>query len=311
VKERTKQRDDARKNLNSVSQSLEKERGKAIELETNLTQVLEEKLYLEEQLQVMINERAAVKDLEALEGKMASPDAELANVTEKYEERISELATTREELAASQKQLVELGTERAALLEEIRVLKESNEETQEKLKDAEVRVSKGMSLRSKLFSRVSDSTPSSTGWDSFKSRSMTNIPSGEEQRKFRRTIYTHDDWKKHRSQDRFLYYLAAIFKSGVYKNLANEVMITTGVAVFVCACNAILPNLGLPNLGLPLSAFTLTSPSLGLLLGTLFLSRVVSRISSNFHIFLFSRNVRCYHNSLSYQHLLPTLGRGT
>jgi len=124
----------------------------------------------------------------------------------------------------------------------------------------------------------------STGWDSFenKSRTMTNIPSGEEQRKLRRTVYSHDDWKKHRSQDRFIYYLAAIFKSGVYKNLGREVALTTSVAVFVCVYNLLVGGytdfagvqhasvLGdfLPKLGIPLSAFTLTSPSLGLLLGT-------------------------------------------
>jgi hypothetical protein len=140
---------------------------------------------------------------------------------------------------------------------------------------------------SKVVNRIGEgshlSTPTSTGWDSFeKLRTMTNIPSGEEQRKFRRTVYSHDDWKKHRSQDRFLYYLTAIFKSGVYKNLGREVALTTSVAIFVCVYNlvvggytdfagvqhdALIASDLLPKLGLPLSAFTLTSPSLGLLLG--------------------------------------------
>ena len=125
--------------------------------------------------------------------------------------------------------------------------------------------------------------PSFTGYDSFERlKALTNVPSGEEQRKLRRTVYTHDDWKKHRSQDRFLVYLAAIFKSGVYKNLAGEVILTTSVAAFVCFYNCVVGEytdlLGgthpgliqselFPKLGLPLQAFTLTSPSLGLLLG--------------------------------------------
>uniref|UniRef100_A0A7S3L7Z1 Bestrophin homolog n=1 Tax=Amphora coffeiformis TaxID=265554 RepID=A0A7S3L7Z1_9STRA len=121
-----------------------------------------------------------------------------------------------------------------------------------------------------------------TGWDSFRdTRQMTNVPSGEEQRKFRRTVYSHDDWKKHRSQDRFIYYLLAIFKSGVYKNLTREVGTTTLIATFVVAYNAIvggyqdfegtkhaalISSQYLPVLTLPMTAFTLTSPSLGLLL---------------------------------------------
>eukprot|EP00586_Coscinodiscus_wailesii_P021952 CAMPEP_0172495744 /NCGR_PEP_ID=MMETSP1066-20121228/75667_1 /TAXON_ID=671091 /ORGANISM="Coscinodiscus wailesii, Strain CCMP2513" /LENGTH=86 /DNA_ID=CAMNT_0013267613 /DNA_START=49 /DNA_END=306 /DNA_ORIENTATION=+ len=41
-----------------------------------------------------------------------------------------------------------------------------------------------------------------TGWDSYAGRKLTDYPSGEDQRKLRRTVYSHDDWKKHRSQDR-------------------------------------------------------------------------------------------------------------
>ena len=123
-----------------------------------------------------------------------------------------------------------------------------------------------------------------TGWDSFKGvRDFTNIPSGEDQRKFRRTVYTHKDWKKHRSQDRFVYYLLAMFKSGVYKNIGREVLTITGVAAVVCVYNAliggytdlngiqqaaVLQSQFLPKLTLPLSLFTITSSSLGLLLGT-------------------------------------------
>ena len=123
-----------------------------------------------------------------------------------------------------------------------------------------------------------------TGFDSFSRAKdvaeMTKMPVGEAQRPFRRTVYSHDDWKKHRSQDRFFYYLFAIFKSGVYQNLTREVGFVTFIAASVCAWNcavggytdfdgvqqaALLADL--PKIGLPMTAFTLTSPSLGLLLG--------------------------------------------
>lgn len=111
---------------------------------------------------------------------------------------------------------------------------------------------------------------------------IKDISYGEGSRKFRRTVYTHDDWRKHRSPDRFFYYLQSTFSSGVYKNLLREVGSTTAVATFVVAWNmltggytdfdnvkhaALIQNQFLPILSLPLSPFTLSSPSLGLLLG--------------------------------------------
>jgi predicted membrane chloride channel (bestrophin family) len=122
---------------------------------------------------------------------------------------------------------------------------------------------------------------SSTGFDSFAGRTLTDYPSGEEQRQLRRTVYTHDDWKKHRSQDRFIVYLAAILKSGVYKNLGREVGTITAASAALVFYNALvggyqdfegvkhaalISSSFLPVLTLPMSAFTLTSPSLGLLL---------------------------------------------
>lgn len=128
--------------------------------------------------------------------------------------------------------------------------------------------------------------PTSTGWDSFANQRDLNdikdISFGEASRKYRRTVYTHDDWKKHRSQDRFVYYLAAVFKSGVYKNLIGEVGIATAIAGFICFWNCftgdyqdllsvqhagIFKDTLLPVLQLPLTPFTLASSSLGLLLG--------------------------------------------
>ena len=124
-----------------------------------------------------------------------------------------------------------------------------------------------------------------TGWDSFEDIRRTedfDLLSGEGQRKFRRTVYTHDDWKKQRSQDRFFYYVSAILTSSAYKNLEREVLAVTAVSAFVVFYNGLVGGytdpfgvehtalLNFPwllKLTLPMNAFTLTSPSLGLLLG--------------------------------------------
>ena len=105
---------------------------------------------------------------------------------------------------------------------------------------------------------------------------------GEESRKYRRTVYTHEEWVKHRSPNRFVRNLGTLPSSGVYKNLAKEVLATTTVATFIVAWNCIfgdyqdfegVTHAGLmkdsiiPVLALPLAPFTLSSPSLGLLLG--------------------------------------------
>lgn len=103
---------------------------------------------------------------------------------------------------------------------------------------------------------------------------------GEGSRKYRRTVYTHAEWVKHRSSDRFVRNLSSIFNSGVYKSLAKEVLATSVVASFVVGWNALSGGYtdlsgvqheaiitALPMLTLPLTPFTLLSPSLGLLLG--------------------------------------------
>lgn len=107
------------------------------------------------------------------------------------------------------------------------------------------------------------------------------MPYGEAARKYRRTVYSHKDWVKHRSPDRFFFYVSAIFKSGVYRNLLREVAATVVVASFIVVWNAyvggytdfygvqhdaIINSIWLPKLTLPLTPFTLASPSLGLLL---------------------------------------------
>ena len=125
-----------------------------------------------------------------------------------------------------------------------------------------------------------------TGWDNFciedeNNRGMLQANNPEVARRFRRTVYTHEDWKKHRRQDRFVIYLGSMFKSGVFENSKNEVLLTTAIAAFVCFYNTLVggytdfagvshPGL-LPGqvIGLPMTAFTLTGSSLGLLLSKL------------------------------------------
>ena len=121
-----------------------------------------------------------------------------------------------------------------------------------------------------------------TGWDNFCIEDNINRgqlqTSPEVARRFRRTVYTHDDWKKHRQQDRFLIYLGSMFKSGVFENSRNEIMLTTAIAAFVVVYNAIsggytdISGIAHPAplpgqvIGLPMNVFTLTGSSLGLLL---------------------------------------------
>ena len=102
---------------------------------------------------------------------------------------------------------------------------------------------------------------------------------GEGSRKYRRTVYTHNEWVKHRSSDRFIRNLSSMISSGVYKSLAKEVLATAGIATFLVMWNGLTGGYTdldgvqheaivkfLPMLTLPLTPFTLLSPSLGLLL---------------------------------------------
>lgn len=105
---------------------------------------------------------------------------------------------------------------------------------------------------------------------------------GEGSRKYRRTVYTHDQWVKHRSTDRFANNLGTLLNSGIYKQVGTEVAATVAVAVAVCVWNALVggaQDFGgvvhdplirgdwATKAGLPMEAFTIVSPSLGLLLG--------------------------------------------
>ena len=120
---------------------------------------------------------------------------------------------------------------------------------------------------------------------------IKDLSYGEESRKYRRTVYTHDDWVKHRSSDRIFRYTFAIFSSGIYKNIGAEISTVTAIAAFTVLWNAmagtytdfsgvvhdgllsgvvldgLLKNTVVPILSLPLAPFSLLSTSLGLLLG--------------------------------------------
>lgn len=105
---------------------------------------------------------------------------------------------------------------------------------------------------------------------------------GEESRKYRRTVYSHDDWVTHRSPDRFINNILSTGRSGIYKNVGREVTAVVSVAVFVMLWNmaslgytdfqgvnhdAVLKTVFVPGFTIPMQAFTLPSSFLGLLLG--------------------------------------------
>ena len=111
----------------------------------------------------------------------------------------------------------------------------------------------------------------------------------EASRSYRRTVYSHEDWVRHRSSDRFARNLSTVTSSGIYKSLFKEVGATTAVATFLVVWNILFGQyqdfLGvvhdgpfaqsiLPTLSMPLTPFTLASPSLGLLLGESFLNEI-------------------------------------
>jgi ion channel-forming bestrophin family protein len=105
---------------------------------------------------------------------------------------------------------------------------------------------------------------------------------GERSRPYRRDVFDHDEWVRVRSNTRFANNLLTIFESGVVRQLLREVILTTGVATFICAYNALLVKgyddfagihhdplvQGFYVFSLPGVFFTLTSPALSLLLGT-------------------------------------------
>ena len=95
-------------------------------------------------------------------------------------------------------------------------------------------------------------------------------PYGEESRRYRRTVYRHADWIKHRSETRLLRNLKGTFTSGVVRSLLSEVFAVLAVTALILFWNIGQPYIGQPTpdnlLVLPGLPFTLSAPALGLLL---------------------------------------------
>jgi len=62
----------------------------------------------------------------------------------------------------------------------------------------------------------------------------------EDSRKYRRTVYMHNEWLQHRSPNRFIKNMLTIGKSGVGSNLGAELGFITGVSFFVVLINMLL-----------------------------------------------------------------------
>ena len=101
----------------------------------------------------------------------------------------------------------------------------------------------------------------------------------ESQRPYRRTVFNGPDWVEHRSATRFEKAMSSTLTSGILRARYKEVAFVGAVATFVVCWNNLaagyvdfdnLPHgplvQHLPLLNIPTTVFTLTSPSLGLLL---------------------------------------------
>ena len=105
----------------------------------------------------------------------------------------------------------------------------------------------------------------------------------ETQRENRRTIFMHDDWVRHRSNERFLRNMISLPSSGINQALSKELTFVTSVAAFVVLFNMLLYSYqdlggvahpGLLNfldaninaLALPALPFSIAMPALSLLL---------------------------------------------
>jgi len=109
---------------------------------------------------------------------------------------------------------------------------------------------------------------------------------GEKNRKFRRTVYGHDDWLRHRSSERFSMNFQSILRSDVFRQLLVEVGAVTSMATKILIWNGCMltgwigfdgslheallkSSLQDPTrfiISIPGLPFLLSSPSLGLLL---------------------------------------------
>jgi len=110
-----------------------------------------------------------------------------------------------------------------------------------------------------------------------------NSDFSEAQRKDRRTVFMHDDWVRHRSNERFIRNILSIGSSGINQALSKELAFLTSTAVFVVITNMFLfsyddfagvahpgplhfLDASIGALSLPALPFTILMPALSLLL---------------------------------------------
>merc|ERR1719313_2542203 len=112
------------------------------------------------------------------------------------------------------------------------------------------------------------------------------LPEGKESysersRAYRRSVYFHENWIKHRSNDRYLRNFRTLFDSGVVRSLSSEILLVTAISILVVTLNMLIAGyddfsmvhhaapLPLPiikDLSLPALPFTIDMPALSLLL---------------------------------------------
>jgi predicted membrane chloride channel (bestrophin family) len=89
-------------------------------------------------------------------------------------------------------------------------------------------------------------------------------------RRFRRTVYDHEEWKSHRSLFRYVRSIAQIHRSSILRAIAVPVAFTTVFATLVCTYNAAIAKgiikATLPQLVIPQALINLPSFCLSLLL---------------------------------------------
>ncbi len=92
----------------------------------------------------------------------------------------------------------------------------------------------------------------------------------EELRKLRRTVFTHYDWKRHRSSNRYFHELLKMPRSQVIKGLTKQALGVTFVSAVIVIYNLLLElkliHWPLPLMTVPFLPLSITSSSLGLLL---------------------------------------------
>jgi hypothetical protein len=114
----------------------------------------------------------------------------------------------------------------------------------------------------------------------------SGVSYGERSRRYRRDVFAYGDWIRHRDSERFIGNLVDIFNSAIVRQLTGDCLVLAGIGAFIVAYNAFVvtgydgifdgihhdPIVSgtYPLLSMPGAFFSLTSPFLSFLLGTLF-----------------------------------------